>query len=670
MKQILPSACPLDCPDACSLSVVVTDGKILSIDGTRVNPYTQGFICGKVRHFGRRVHGRHRLLKPAVRTGAKGKGEFKSVAWDEALDQIQREMKRAVRDHGGEAILPLSYGGSNGFLTQDNTDARLFRRLGASRLARTVCAAPSTAAANLLYGKMPGVAFADYLEARLIIIWGANPEVSGVHLIPILQKAQATGSKIIVVDPRRTHLAGRADLHIPLRPGTDLPVALAMIRWLFDSGHADENFLKSHAVGVEELRSRAEPWSMEKAAATAGIDQEDLEQMCQWYAESSPAVIRCGWGLERNRNGGSAVAAVIALPAVAGKFSVRGGGYTLSNTNAWSINSLNTVGEPLPDTRLINMNKLGENLLQLADPPITFLFVYNANPLATLPNQEKVRAGLLRENLFTVVFDQVLTDTARYADVVLPATTFLEHRELSRGYGATVLQEIHPVIPPVGESRPNPAVFADLCRRMDVSRPSEPESAAELQQRLLEEEPRQAEIQSDLTEKGLALPDCGLSPVQFVDVLPRTPDGKVHLFSAEADREAGGLYGFREDPATERFPLALISPATEKTISSTLGETEETAARLLMHPSDAASRRISGQDEVEVFNELGRVRCQVRLTDEMRPGVVLLPKGLWSHQTGSGTTANALAPDHLTDLAGGACFNDARVEVILSPPRS
>ncbi len=665
--EILPTVCPLDCPDTCTLEVTVTDGKVVKLDGTDVNPLTEGYICSKVRRFPRHLYGDERLRHPLVRRGAKGSGSpagsFERVSWDDALDLLARRLRDTRDAHGGEAILPLSYGGSNGYLTQDTTDARLFRRLGASRLARTVCAAPTTAAATGLYGKMPGVAFEDFPHARLIVVWGANPSASGIHLVPIIRRAQAEGTQLVVVDPRRTPLAKKADLHLAPRPGTDLPVALSLIRWLFDSGHADLDFLAAHATGARELRKRAEPWSFERAAEVAGVDAADLEAFGRLYAESDPAVLRCGWGQERNRNGGSATAAILALPAVAGKFGRRGGGYTLSNSGAWKLDPAKLSGADEPATRIVNMNQVGDVLLG-AEPPVKLLFVYNANPLMTLPEQEKVRAGLEREDLFTVVFDQVMTDTARYADLVLPATTFLEHRELRRGYGATILAEGSPVIEPVAEARPNYRVFADLCDRLGLSRDGEPESPEDLVAGLLAQSGRAEELRAALDDPGVADPGVGRAPVQFVDLFPATPDRKVHLVPEDLDREApGSLYAYRGDPATERAPLALISPATGRTVSSTFGQLVKRQVPLELHPEDAAARGLASGDEVRVWNASGEVRCLLSVSSDLRPGVAMLPKGLWSHNTLSGTTANALAPDTLTDVAGGACFNDARVDV-------
>ncbi len=374
-------------------------------------------------------------------------------------------------------------------------------------------------------------------------------------------------------------------------------------------------------------------------------------------------MIRCGWGLERNRNGGSAVASVLALPAVAGKFGIRGGGFTMSNSGAWpGLDRAAAIGEPEPSTRIINMNKLGEVLLERQDPPVDVLFVYNCNPLATMPNQEKVRRGLEREDLFTVVFEQVWTETARYADVVLPATAFLEHRELSRGYGSFVMQRADAVAVPAGEARPNYDVFADLCRRLGLTRPGEPETALELEAALLG---RSGRVRAELDQEGMAVPDCGFLPVQFVDSFPFTPDGKVHLVPEALDREAPlGLYGYQEEPSRDgRHPLALISPATNRTISSYLGHLYKEQYPLEIHPDDAAVRGIAEGDVVRVWNDLGEVRVKARLSRDMKPGVVLLSKGLWGHNTLSGTTANALAPDTLADLGGAACFNDARVEI-------
>ena len=656
------TACPLDCPDHCSLSVEVEDGRVTEIDGNEVNPVTQGYICAKVRRLPEALYGPERVLEPAFRNGPKGSGHFKPVTWDEALDTIARKLV-AVRDqHGGEAILPLSYGGSNGFLSQDTTDARLFWRLGASNLKRAVCAAPTGRAAMGLYGKMPGIAYEDYPHARLIVIWGANPAASGIHLMPFLQEAKAQGAKLIVVDPRRTKLAAKSHLHLAIRPGTDLPLALAVARWLFENDGVDMKFLAEHATGVDAFHEHAAMWTLDRAAEICGIDAPAIEAFAKLYRDTTPALIRCGWGLERNRNGGSAVAAVLALPALAGKFKVKGGGYTLSNSAAWPLISTAAAAASPPNTRTINMNRLGEALTETTDPRVHALFVYNSNPLATMPEQEKVRKGLEREDLFTVVFDSFLTDTALFADVVLPATTFLERHELSRGYGSLSLQRGMPIIERIGASRTNHEVFLELVKRTGLAQPGDPETEADIEAAILKATP---EIQGALENgNGFTHPPFGPRPVQFVDVFPRTSDMKVHLFPEELDTEAPrGLYEYAPDPGTPRFPLALISPASHRTISSTLGQLVRGQVALEMHPADAEPRNLKDGDSVRVWNTSGEVICRVSLTESMRPGVVCLPKGLWSRHTQNGRTANALAPDTFSDLGEGACFNDARVDV-------
>lgn len=307
----------------------------MALDGDARNPLTAGFICGKVRRMARHVHGDARLERPAVRVGEKGEGRFRAVSWDDALERIAESIEQARARWGGEAILPFSYGGSNGLITEGSVDARLFHRLGASRLDRTVCAAPSGRAADGLYGRMPGVALEHYRHAALIVLWGCNPQASGIHLVPILKEARRRGARLVVVDPRRTGLAAGADMHLPVRPGTDVPVALAVIRWLFEEGRADLAFLDQHTTGWAELRARAATWTFERAAAESGVDAADLKRFAEVYADAAPAVIRCGWGQERNRNGGSATAAILALPAVAGKLGVRGGGFTMSNSRAF-----------------------------------------------------------------------------------------------------------------------------------------------------------------------------------------------------------------------------------------------------------------------------------------------------------------------------------------------
>ena len=662
------TACTLDCPDSCSLEVEVRDGRVDKVRAAPpdiAHPLTGGFICSKVGRISRHLYGEDRLLHPARRAGRKGEARFEPVSWDSAIDLIVERMTEAKAALGGESVLPLSYGGSNGLLSQDTADAILFRRFGASALARTVCAAPSTAAALGLYGKMAGVALEDYEHAQLAIVWGANPSSTGIHLVPILRAARARGGKLVVVDPRRTPLAKQADLHLQPRPGTDLCLALALHRELFRRGDADLDFLAEHASGVDELRRRAEPWTFEHAAEVTGVPLRDIARCYELYSQSSPAVIRCGWGVERNRNGGSAVASILALPAVGGKFKVRAGGYTMSNGAAFR-----DIGwrEPSPGTRIVNMNHVGRVLTDpdaIPGPPVKVLFVYNANPLATLPNQELVRRGLAREDLFTVVFDQVMTDTALYADLVLPATTFLEHDDLAMGYGAMVLHDTKPVAPPVGEARSNLRVFGELAHRLGLLQDDDPCSEGEWRQAVLG---RQRERQ--LANEGLVLPETGRRPIQFVDVFPHTADRKVHLCPPSLEAEsARGLYAFHSEPGDGRYPLALISPSVPQTVSSTFGQLRPGQVPLEMHPDDAAARGLSRSDKprVRVFNDYGEVRCRVRLNPDLRPGVALLPKGVWARSTESGTNACALAPDTLTDIGAGACFNDARVEVEALP---
>ncbi|MGH9143960.1 MAG: molybdopterin-dependent oxidoreductase, partial [Vicinamibacterales bacterium] len=378
-------------------------------------------------------------------------------------------------------------------------------------------------------------------------------------------------------------------------------------------------------------------------------------------ATTSPALVRCGWGLERNRNGGNAAMAVLALPAVGGKFGVRGGGYSMSNSTSWNIDRT-WIDAPEPATRIVNMNHLGRALTEYDDPPVNVLFVYNCNPAATVPDQHRVIKGLEREDLFTVVFEQVMTDTAVYADLLLPNTTFLEAYDFAKGYGPISLDLGRPVIDAVGEARTNADVFGALCTRLGLLKDGEPSGELDLMVGILKHLPES--ISRELGDGAMATPPCGPAPVQFVDVFPNTPEGKVNLFPSALDSSTPlGLYRFQPDPQTARYPLALISPASDRTISSTLGELPRNDVKLLMHPDDAQARGLEGDDVVRIFNDLGEVHCQLTVAATIRPGTVSLPKGMWRRSTRNNHTGTALVPDTLTDLGEGACFNDARVQV-------
>jgi anaerobic selenocysteine-containing dehydrogenase len=659
-ETLIHTTCPMDCPDGCALEVTVRDGRIERIAAGQDHPVTGGVICTKVARFAKRVYHAERLTTPLRRVGAKGAGEFAPIDWDEAIAEITGRFRGIKKKWGGEAILPYHYGGSNGFLSDGLLDHLFFARLGASRLARTLCAGPTTAVATGMYGKMPGVAFEDFVHAKCIVIWGANPKASNIHLMPFLREAKKRGAFVAVVDPVRNLTAREADLHLPVLPGTDLPVALSMIRLWREWKCLDEAFLTECAVGVEGLLEAAEAWPVERAASEAGVAAADIERLARVYADATPALVRCGWGLERNRNGGHAVAAILAMPALLGKFGVRGGGYTLSNSGAAQLDRDALLGPVEWTTREINMTPLGEVLTSPLVPPIEALFVYNCNPVATVPDQHAVLRGLEREDLFTIVFDQIVTDTVPYADVVLPATTFLEHHDLRMAYGSYVVGGVQPVVAPPGDAKSNHEVFALLGQAMGFEDEAFTWGDEAALRRTADALSLGRGSSTDGVVQGrIARFDFpGETPVMFETVFPRTADGKVHLTPGELGSRP---YGYRQADAT--YPLGLISPATSKTISSTMGEYNLPALYAELHPDDAAPRNVGDGDTVRVHNELGEVVCVARVRDRVRPGVISMPKGAWRRASLGGFTSTALCPAHVNDVGGGACYNDARVEV-------
>lgn len=632
-----PSVCPLDCPDRCSVTVRVEDGRVTRLAGSRRWPWTDGYICAKVRDFGARVHSPERVRQPMIRAG----DGFRPATWDEALDLVAARLRAVIDTSGPEAILPVWYAGSNGYLTGGGIDARLWHRLGVSRCERTLCATNAGAGARAVYPGMAGADVADVEAASMAVVWGTNPAASGIHLLPGLKRLRERGGFLAVVDPRATPLARAADLHLPVLPGADVPVAMALIHVAVVEGLADEGFLAAHAEGWEALRAEAMTWTPARAAAVAGVEAAAIERLARAYAGASPAVIRAGWGMERTRNGSDSVRAVLMLPAVYGKFGVRGGGYVLSTSSGYRMDSARWQGTS--SARSINLSRLGRELAERTDPPIRAVWVYDCNPVATVPDQARAIAELARPDRFVVVHEQVWTDTCDVADVVLPATTFLEHTELSRSYSGYGLQWSEPVLPPVGEARPNHAVFQALAERLGVPDPVSEEALARA---IVATHPAGIDFDALRRDRVVVLP----RPVQFVDT---RPEGPIQLAPPPVHRPP---------PVDADLPLILISPATPRAISSTLYESER-AVPLELHPDDARARGIADGDPVRVWNPRGEVHTTARVTDGLRPGVCLLPKGIWRRATANGWTSNALIPDHVDERGQGACYNDARVEV-------
>ena len=646
------TACTLDCPDSCSLEATVEDGKLVALDAAPggANPNTDGWICAKVKNTPQLLHGVDRLTAPLRRVGPKGSGEFVEITWDEALDEFAEHVRRSASDHGWSSVVPYLYSSSAGNLGRAGLSPLVWEHFGAARTDITICAAVVGEAWDRTYGSMASADPADLEFSNLIVVWGANPNVSHPHLSPVIEARRRSGSKVVVIDPRRTPIAARADLHLAVRPGTDGVLAMAIAALLQRNGHLDREFIDQWVDGADEYLSACAEWNVERAADVCGLSAADIEQFAEMYGTIRPAMLRVGWGQERNRNGGSASRAVFALPALAGQFGVPGSGVfnSISGGAGYDEDAVRrgVVGDaPVPERRAINMNRLGRILTDDEGGRVEVLFVQGSNPGATCPEQAIVLQGLERPDLFTVVHDLTMTDTARYADLVLPATSQFEVEEVVGSYGSFVMQSAPAVIPRVGQSRTNDEVSVGVGIRLGLD-PQQWDPNPERLRRL--------------ALGGHVLPFRGRpvgTTVQFRDV---DPGRKVQLTAD--DEGVDRLPAYRAIDAHD-LPITLITPATSRTTSSMFGNIAPASADLHLHPDDAAARGLAGGDRVRITDGRHTIEAVLAVDTTLRPGVATMPKGMWSRDGYNGFTANVFAPDHLADLAGGATFNDARVEV-------
>ena len=675
MKVEHASVCPLDCPDTCSLTVTVDDSRIVGIRGSRANPYTDGVICAKVpKAYPEFVHGERRLRTPLRRVGAKGESRFERISWEEALDLIYTRTSAVIAEHGPQAVMPLNYGGPHGLLAAGSMDLRFFHRMGASLLDRKpLCGGIRTEAWIGTYGTVTGIKPEQIEASKLIVAWGNNVTWSNLHITPLINKARRAGGKLVVVDPRRTKIAEQADLHLALRPGTDVVLAWAVAADLERRGALDRAFIQRWVSGFEEFMALARPWTIERAAETCGLAVADVARFAEWYATISPASITVGNGLERNRNGGSGIRAVFALPALAGKFGPVGGGLVNGASFAFPKTPQKLARPDLvpPGTRTINIVDVGRHLTEpTLKPPLKALFIYNHNAVVVHPDQNRMRRGLSREDLFSVGIEVAMTDTMLYCDVVLPACTHFEHHDVFAAYGQHWLQRAEPVIPPQGEARSNMEIFRRLAARFGYTEPCFKATDHELIDDAIDpSDVRLGGVRpSQLpTSKALAMTVEGQDAVLFTNVFPKTESGKVELASPYLDKKYGArLPSYRTLSST--YPLTLISPASDQRITSTFGGTTSNAGipPLEMHPDDARARNLQNGQSVRVWNELGEVRLPLRITDDVPRGVVSSLKGAWFTTTNNLQTVSALAPATHADICEGACYNDARVDVALA----
>jgi anaerobic selenocysteine-containing dehydrogenase len=666
------SVCPLDCPDTCSLAVTVTDDRIVAVRGSRINPITHGAVCAKVAHqYPDFVHGPNRLRHPLRRIGPRGKGQFEQISWSQALDIIHDRVSGIIEAHGPQSVIPLNYAGPHGMLAGDSMSLRFFHRLGASLLDRSpLCGGIRSAAYASTFGAVPGTPLQQVRHARLVLVWGNNATACNLHLMRYINAAKRNGARVVVIDPRRVKVAEQAHLHLAIRPGTDVVLAWAVAVELERLGGLDKAFIEQHVLGFEPFMEQARAYPPERAAGICGVDAEQIRTLARWYAESSPAVIAWGNGLERNRNGGSGLRAIAALPALAGKFGVPGGGLVGGASHAFPRTPAAFTRNDFipPGTRTINILDVPRLILDdTLDPRIKALFIYNHNPLIVHPDQNRMRRALGREDVFIAGIEVAMTDSMSYADVILPACTHFEFDDIYGAYGQQYLQRAEPVIPAVGESKPNTEIFRLLAARFGLSDPAFRESDTQLMDSALDSsDPRMRGLRPSQipTSAAISMEFDGSEPVLFRNVWPKTASGKVELCSESLDRLYGArLPAYRDLPSA--FPLTLITPASDKRITSTFGglAQSDSAPVLEMNPQDALERGLEDGERVRVWNELGEVFLPLRISGSIRQGVVSSDKGAWLRTSGNGQTVSALAPAHKADIAGGACFNDARVEV-------
>jgi anaerobic selenocysteine-containing dehydrogenase len=655
----------------------VQDGVALRVHGNPAHAHTHGTLCAKVAKYTERTYHGERILHPLKRVGPKGAGQFARVSWDEALGDIAARLQ-AIAAHNPQAILPYSYAGTMGLVQAEGMAARFWHKLGASLLDRTICSSAGGEGLNYTLGGKVGMKVEFFAQSKLIIIWGSNSITSNLHFWRYVQEAKRAGAKLICIDPRKTETADKCHEHIQLLPGTDAALALAIMHELVRNDWLDHDYITQHTVGWEQLKARALQWSPERAAQVCGVTTGQITSLARDYgmslANQTPAAIRLNYGMQRVRGGGNATRAVACLPALVGAWRHRAGGLLLSSSGMFPVNK-NALQRPdllgAQTPRTINMSTIGNDLLRETSPEfgpaVQALVVYNSNPVAVAPESGKVVQGFAREDLFTVVLEHFQTDTADYADYILPATTQLEHWDIHLSYGHTDVLLNRPAIAPVGESKPNTQIFRELAARMGYTDACFNDGDETLCRAAFD-----GTVDFDqLLREGfapLALPDAPFAQGKFP-----TPSGKCEFFSARlAQQGQDGLPdhvpNYEAPGASAQYPLAMISPPARNFLNSTFVNVKSLRAiegepLLEMHAADAAQRGLADGCTVQVFNQRGTYHCTLRISPRARPGVVN-GLGIWWRKLGlRGTNVNQVTSQHLTDMGRGPVFYDCAVEV-------
>jgi anaerobic selenocysteine-containing dehydrogenase len=681
-SRIVIGACPHDCPDTCAVRTEVQDGVAVAFGADNDHPITQGWLCAKVRPYLERVYHPDRLQYPLRRVGPKGGGCWERISWAEAMTEISQRWKAIIAEDGASAILPYSYSGTLGLLQNLVAASRLFNRMGASGLERSICDAAATEAVLATLGAKWAPDSRDVAHSRLVLIWGHNPASTSPHFMPFLRQAQRDGTSVIVIDPRRTLTARSADLYVQPKPSTDAALALAMTNVIFKENLHDEAWLDANTVGWRDLRDRVRAYPPERAAEITGVPADTIVDLARRFATSKPSLLKFADGVQRHGNGGQTVRALLCLATVTGQIGVRGGGvfYSTSGYVIWDEQAVSHAEDCPPPPRIVNMVRLGAALTGEVDgPPIRSLFVFNANPVASTPNASRIIEGLMREDLFTVVHELFMTDTARYADIVLPATSQLEQMDLHKGYGHRFLQFNHPAIAPLGECRSNWDMMRELAVAMGYDdwwlRQSPEEVLTEVVDATRATNPWMQGITLErLMEEGTVPLDFSTgSDVPFADLRFPTPSGKVELYSERMI--ASGVDPLPEYAAPAELAgdngdgsLVLISGAAHHYVSSSLANVPSLLRRegtpsVEIHPVDALRRGIDDGDMVSVSNERGSCQLRAIVTPDVLPGVVVSPKGHWAHLSPDGRNVNWITPDALADLGNQSTFHSNRVQV-------